>query len=133
MNAAPVVAVCAGAAFGALLRWGLGVWLNPLSAVLPLGTLAANLVGGLLVGVASVFFTTHPSVPPEWRLLALTGFLGALTTFSTFSIEVVTMLQRQQYAWALGTALTHLAGSLLLTVVGIAIAQAWWTRAPGAG
>ena len=101
MSTLPFLAVFGGAGLGAMLRWGLGIWLNPLWAAVPLGTLAANLVGGLLIGVASAVFTHFPVVPLEWRLFVLTGFLGGLTTFSTFSIEVVAMLGRQQYGWAL--------------------------------
>ena len=98
------LAVFCGAGLGALLRWGLGTWLNPLLPLLPLGTVAANLFGGLLVGLASAFFTGHAGLPPEWRLLVITGFLGGLTTFSTFSAEVVALIGRQQYAWALAEA-----------------------------
>ena len=124
-----VLAVFGGAGFGALLRWSLGIWLNPLFPTVPLGTLAANLIGGLLVGVASAFFTHNASLPPEWRLLVITGFMGGLTTFSTFSIEVVTLISRQQYGWALGTAGVHLAGSLLLTAVGILLSNALFAKA----
>jgi fluoride exporter len=125
----PFIAVFGGAGLGAVLRWGLGHWLNPLFTTVPLGTVAANLIGGLLVGFASAFFAHHTSLPLEWRLLVITGFLGGLTTFSTFSIEVVSLLQRQQYAWALGAAAVHLAGSLLLTALGIVIAHAMLARA----
>ncbi len=123
-----VLAVFVGAGLGALLRWGLATWLNPVSPVMPLGTLAANLLGGLLVGWAVSFFTHQTSVPPEWRLLVITGFLGGLTTFSTFSAEVVGMLGRQQYLWALGTAGVHLLGSLALTAVGLALGAALASR-----
>jgi len=88
------LAVFGGAGFGALLRWWLGGWLNPVFPTIPLGTLAANLIGGLLVGVASAFFTHNSGLAPEWRLLVITGFMGGLTTFSTFSIEVVTLIGR---------------------------------------
>ena len=94
-----------------------------------LGTLAANLIGGLLVGAASAFFTHHSGLAPEWRLLIITGFLGGLTTFSTFSLEVVTLIGRQEYGWALGAAGVHLAGSLALTATGIVIAHALFVRA----
>jgi CrcB protein len=124
-----VLAVFGGAGFGALLRWSLGIWLNPLFPTVPLGTLAANLIGGLLVGVASAFFTHNASLPPEWRLLVITGFMGGLTTFSTFSIEVVTLISRQQYGWALSTAGVHLAGSLLLTAIGVLLSNALFARA----
>ena len=128
MSGLSVLAVFVGAGVGALLRWGFGHWLNPLWPMLPLGTLAANLVGGLLVGVASAFFAQHASLPPEWRLLAITGFLGGLTTFSTFSAEVVGLIARHEYGWALGTAGAHLAGSLLLTGLGFAAAHALFSR-----
>lgn len=113
-----VLAICIGACIGALARWGLGLWLNP-GAVIPLGTLAANLIGGYLVGVCVATFQALPNLDPVWRLALVTGFLGALTTFSSFSAEVVGMLGQQRYALALGTAAMHLFGSLLLTVAGI--------------
>ena len=113
-----VIAVCIGASLGALLRWGLGLWLNP-GAVIPLGTLAANLIGGYLVGVCVAVFQALPDLDPVWRLALVTGFLGALTTFSSFSAEVVGMLGQQRYALAFSTAALHLFGSLLLTVAGI--------------
>jgi CrcB protein len=114
----PVIAICIGASLGALARWGLGLWLNPV-ALLPLGTLAANLLGGYLVGICVAVFSALPQLDPVWRLTLVTGFLGALTTFSSFSAEVVAMLMQQRYALALGTAALHLLGSLLLTVAGI--------------
>jgi fluoride exporter len=123
------LAIFGGAGFGALLRWTLAGWLNPVLATVPLGTVAANLLGGLLVGAASAFFHLNPQLPIEWRLLVITGFLGGLTTFSTFSIEVVTLIGRQQYGWALGAAGLHLLGSLALTGVGIALATALFGRA----
>jgi len=113
-----VLAICVGACLGALSRWGLGLWLNP-GAVLPYGTLAANLIGGYLVGVCVAIFQAMPELDPVWRLALVTGFLGALTTFSSFSAEVVGMLMQQRYVLALGTATLHLFGSLLLTVIGI--------------
>ena len=113
-----VLAICLGACVGALCRYGLALWLNPGAAV-PLGTLAANLIGGYLVGVCVAVFQNLPQLDPAWRLLLVTGFLGALTTFSTFSAEVVGMLQQQRYMLALGTAAVHLLGSLLLTIAGI--------------
>ena len=113
-----VLAICIGACVGALARWGLGLWLNP-GGLLPWGTLAANLLGGYLVGMCVATFQSMPQMDPVWRLLLVTGFLGALTTFSTFSAEVIVMLQQQRYALALGTASLHLFGSLLLTVAGI--------------
>ena len=113
-----VLAICIGASIGALARWGLGLWLNP-GAMIPLGTLAANLIGGYLVGVCVAVFQALPNLDPVWRLALVTGFLGALTTFSSFSAEVVGMLGQQRYALALGTSAIHLFGSLLLTVAGI--------------
>ena len=113
-----VAAICVGASLGALARWGLGLWLNPV-ALLPLGTLAANLVGGYLVGICVAVFAALPQLDPVWRLALVTGFLGALTTFSSFSAEVVAMLMQQRYGLALATAALHLLGSLLLTVAGI--------------
>lgn len=115
-----VLAICIGACVGALVRWGLGLWLNP-GALIPFGTLAANLIGGYLIGVCVAVFQTLPDLDPTWRLLLVTGFLGALTTFSSFSAEVVDMLGQQRYALALGTAAVHLFGSLLLTIAGIKI------------
>lgn len=113
------LAIGMGAAFGAWLRWGLGLWLNPALPELPLGTLAANMVGGYLIGLSIAFFMQHPGLSPEWRLLIITGFLGGLTTFSTFSAETVTLLLRGQYAWGAGIIAAHLGGSLLMTVLGI--------------
>ncbi len=117
-----VIAICIGACAGALARWQLGLWLNPIAisgTVLPWGTLAANLIGGYLVGVCVAVFQAMPELDPTWRLLLVTGFLGALTTFSSFSAEVVAMLGQQRYALALGTAGLHLLGSLALTVIGM--------------
>jgi CrcB protein len=114
-----VLAISIGASLGALSRWGLGLWLNQPGATLPWGTLAANLVGGYLVGMAVALFQTVPNLDPAWRLALITGFLGGLTTFSSFSAEVVAMLQRDDYALALGTAALHVLGSLALTVLGL--------------
>ncbi len=114
------IAIGMGAALGAWLRWGLGLWLNPVFPTLPYGTLAANLLGGYLIGVAIAFFAQHPGLPPEWRLLAITGFLGGLTTFSTFSAEVFTLLSRGQAGWAVAAAGLHLFGSLAFTALGVA-------------
>ena len=117
-----VIAICVGACFGALARWQLGLWLNPTSAeegIFPWGTLAANLMGGYLIGLCMGIFQNLPQIDPEWRLLCITGFLGALTTFSTFSIEVVGMLQQGRLLLALSTASVHLIGSLLLTYLGL--------------
>lgn len=104
-----VLAICIGASIGALARWGLGLWLSP-GGLLPWGTLAANLIGGYLIGVCIAVFNAMPELSPVWRLALMTGFLGALTTFSSFSAEVVTMLQHERYALALGTAALHLLG-----------------------
>jgi CrcB protein len=129
MSGLPILAVFGGAGVGALLRWGLGSWLNPVFPTVPLGTLASNLVGGLLVGAAHAFFAHHAGLAPEWRLLVITGFLGGLTTFSTFSAEVVNLLSHHEYGWALAAVTVHLAGSLLLTGLGIVLAQAMFARA----
>lgn len=113
-------AIGLGAALGALLRWGLGLGLNHLFPVLPLGTLVANLVGGYLVGLAVALFSQWPEVAPTWRLFVITGFLGGLTTFSTFSAEVVHALQAGRTGWAAATVATHVLGSLALTLAGMA-------------
>lgn len=123
MNLVGFAAVGAGAAIGAWLRWALGLGLNALLPNLPLGTLAANLIGGFLIGVAVELFTLHPVVPPEVRLFVITGFLGGLTTFSTFSAEAVDLLQRQQFGWAFALIGAHLLGSLLMTLAGIAVVR----------
>jgi CrcB protein len=115
-----VLSVSAGASLGALLRWWLAGRLNPLWPALPLGTLSANLAGGYLVGIAVAVFAQHPALSPQARLFVVTGFLGGLTTFSTFSAEVVTQLQQGHTAWALATAFAHLLGSFALTALGIA-------------
>ena len=117
-----VIAICFGACLGALARWQLGLWLNPSTSddgLLPWGTLAANLIGGYLIGLCVGIFQNIPQLAPEWRLLCVTGFLGALTTFSTFSAEVVGMLQQGRLALALFTAGIHLLGSLVLTYFGL--------------
>lgn len=121
---AAVLAICAGASLGALLRWALALRLNPLLPQLPLGTLAANLVGGFLIGLAMGWLERHPELPPQVRLLIVTGFLGGLTTFSTFSAEVVLHLHEGRLLWALVLAGSHLAGSLVLTFFGLAAARA---------
>jgi CrcB protein len=114
-----VLAICFGACLGALARWQLGLWLSPSGALLPWGTLAANLIGGYLVGVCIGVFEQLPSLDPLWRMALVTGFLGALTTFSSFSAEVVALLQQGRYGLAVGTASLHLLGSLALTVLGL--------------
>jgi CrcB protein len=121
-----ILSICVGASLGALLRWLLGTLLNPWLPSMPLGTLAANLIGGYLIGMAIAYFAAHPTLAPEWRLLVITGFLGGLTTFSTFSAEVVTLAQRGDFSWAIATIATHLAGSLACTVLGMATFA--WTR-----
>lgn len=119
MNMTAFLSIGIGAVLGAWLRYGLGLWLNPVFATVPLGTLAANLIGGYLVGVAVAIFHINVELPPEVRLFFITGFLGALTTFSTFSAEVVHLIQTARYAWAVGAASLHLFGSLLMTGLGI--------------
>jgi CrcB protein len=120
-----LLAVGAGAVLGAWLRWGLSYWLNPRLAHLPLGTLAANLIGGYLIGVAIAAFQAMPQLDPVWRLLLITGFLGGLTTFSSFSAEVVEFLMAGRYGLALLTAGLHVLGSLAMTVLGLK-SLAWW-------
>jgi CrcB protein len=114
-----IAVISVGAALGALLRWVLGMQLNALFPSIPPGTLMANLVGGYLIGVAVAFFAGNPSLPPEWRLLTITGFLGGLTTFSTFSAEVVAQLLEGRIGWALSTILAHVLGSIAMTLLGI--------------
>ncbi len=113
-----------GAAFGAVMRWLLSTRLNSLFPSLPLGTLVANLVGGYLIGVAISFFALHVELPPQWRLLVITGFLGGLTTFSTFSAEVVTQFQQGNLMWAFGGIAIHVLGSLAMTMLGMATVAA---------
>ncbi|MDE1949765.1 MAG: fluoride efflux transporter CrcB [Burkholderiales bacterium] len=122
------IAVFIGAGIGACLRWVFGLWLNPVYPTLPLGTLAANLTGGLLIGLSSAYLGHHTALAPEWRLFVITGFLGGLTTFSTFSAEVVGLISRQEYLWALGAVGVHLLGSLALTALGIVLANALLMR-----
>jgi len=119
-----VFAISLGAALGALLRWLLAIGLNGLFPAVPPGTLAANLIGGYLIGVAMALFAHQVWLPPEWRLFVVTGFLGGLTTFSTFSAEVMTLLQQGRLAWALGAITLHVSGSLLMTFAGIASYEA---------
>lgn len=118
MNLSGFIAVGVGAMFGAWARWLLGLLLNPLFALLPLGTLAANLSGAYLIGLALGFFQLNAGLPTALKLFAITGFLGGLTTFSTFSGEVIERFLAQQPAWALALAASHLCGSLLLTWLG---------------
>ncbi|MBV8467682.1 MAG: fluoride efflux transporter CrcB [Burkholderiales bacterium] len=114
-----VIAVATGAALGALLRWALGLAFNPVFPTIPMGTLASNLIGGYLVGVAVSYFGANASLAPEWRLFAITGFLGGLTTFSTFSAEVVGLMRSGQLAWALAEAAVHMLGSFVMTAAGM--------------
>lgn len=117
---ASILAISAGASAGAVLRWLLGMSLNAMFPAIPPGTLAANLIGGYLIGVAMAVFADHPGLAPEWRLLIVTGFLGGLTTFSTFSAEVTTLIQQGRLLWASAAVGLHVAGSLALTLLGLA-------------
>ena len=119
-----VIAICIGASLGALARWALALWLTP-GGMIPWGTLAANLIGGYLIGICIAVFQSMPDLDPVWRLLLVTGFLGGLTTFSSFSAEVVIYLMEARYGLALFTATSHLAGSLLMTFAGVKTA-AWF-------
>ncbi len=122
-----VIAICLGASAGALARYGLGLWLSPAGVIIPWGTLASNLIGGYLIGICVAVFQAMPQLDPVWKLALVTGFLGGLTTFSSFSAEVVTLLLQQRYALALGTASVHVVGSLALTIAGIWSANQWLT------
>ncbi|WP_229412571.1 fluoride efflux transporter CrcB [Massilia sp. Root335] len=114
------IAVAVGAALGAWLRWGLTILLGQLHAHIQLGTLVANLVGGYLIGLALGFFDTLPALSPAWRLFVITGFLGGLTTFSSFSGEAMVLLQRGHYSWALTHSALHLLGSIGFCIAGYA-------------
>ncbi|MDE1989933.1 MAG: fluoride efflux transporter CrcB [Betaproteobacteria bacterium] len=116
----PILAISIGAALGALLRWQLGAKLNSLLPNLPPGTLMANLIGGYIIGFAVAYFAEAPELSPEWRLFIITGFCGGLTTFSTFSAEVMSLLQEGRLAWAMTGIATHVTGSLAMTLAGIA-------------
>jgi CrcB protein len=120
----PIFAIFFGAGFGALLRAGFNFITEGVAFSLPLGTFVSNMVGGYLIGIAVAFFGNNPHLSPEWKLLVVTGFLGGLTTFSSFSAEVVGFMQRGEFTWALGTALLNLLGSLALTFLGILTYQA---------
>ena len=120
MNVAGLGAVAVGAVLGAWLRWGLSAWLNPANPNLPLGTVAANIGGGYAIGLAVAFFAANTSIAPEWRLVCITGFLGALTTFSTFSAESVELLMAGRYGAAALHSGAHLFGSIVATLLGIA-------------
>ena len=123
MNWISFAGIGLGAALGAWLRWILGLWLNPVFVSIPLGTLAANLMGGYLVGVAVMVFHINTSLPPELRLFLITGFLGGLTTFSSFSAEVVALLRVEAWTMAMASVSLHLFGSLLMTGLGIYTVQ----------
>ena len=124
----PIVAICIGASFGALLRWWLGLQLNGLFPSVPPGTLVANLVGAYVIGLAIAFFAALPALSPEWRLLVITGFCGGLTTFSTFSADLVTLLQQGRMLWAGAAIAAHLVGSVVMTFAGIGTVN--WMRGP---
>lgn len=115
-----LIAISFGASAGAVIRWLLGLAMNPLYPLIPLGTLAANLIGGYLVGIAFCAFAAWPGGSPEWRLCVLTGFLGALTTFSTFSLEVTALIQQEKLLAAMATIAVHVCGSILMTFLGMA-------------
>jgi CrcB protein len=115
-----ILAVAIGATLGSLLRWQLGTRLNSIFPTIPPGTLAANLIGAYVVGLGIAFFATFSAISPEWRLLVITGFCGGLTTFSTFSAEIVTLLQQGRISWALGAVAAHVVGSVVMTFAGIA-------------
>jgi fluoride exporter len=119
MSFASWIAVGGGAAVGAWLRWGLNIVLNPVFPTVPLGTLASNLIAGFLMGIAMELVTRNVSMPPEMRLLMTTGFLGGLSTFSAFSAEIVTLLSHKEYLWGALAISAHVAGSVVLTILGI--------------
>lgn len=118
------LAVAVGAVLGAWLRWGAGLWVNSLAQPFPLGTVLVNLAGGFMMGVAFGFFSDMPELSPQWRLFIMTGFLGGLTTFSSFSAEAMVLLQRGDYAWALGHSALHLLGSIACCIAGLAAYRA---------
>lgn len=124
-----LLSIFIGAGLGAILRWGLSLWLNAFFPMVPLGTLAANFIGAYLIGVAVAFFGYKAGLPPEWRLFVITGFMGGLTTFSTFSIEVVTLTAERQFGWAVAAAALHMFGSFILTAFGIWTARSWFVAA----
>lgn len=123
MGMGSFLAVGAGAALGAWSRWGLGLLLNSFHPAVPMGTLAVNLIGGYLIGIAMAVFSSGYGISPEMRLLITTGFLGGLTTFSTFSAESVDLLARAEYGWASVHIIGHLFGSLLMTALGFLTVQ----------
>lgn len=119
-------AVGIGGAFGSILRWMIGTWLNPLWATVPLGTAFANVSGCFCIGLSSAFFSSHAALAPEWRLGIITGILGGYTTFSTFTLEVLTMLQEGRLLAAMGTLALHLGSGLVLAALGMAIGMRLW-------
>jgi len=121
-----ILAICIGASLGALLRWWLGTELNSHFPTIPPGTLAANLIGAYIIGLGIALFASFPALAPEWRLFVITGFCGGLTTFSTFSAEIVASLQEGQPLWMCGAVLAHLAGSILMTFAGMGTVS--WLR-----
>lgn len=125
-----IIAICIGASLGALSRWGLALWLTP-GGLIPWGTLAANLLGGYLIGVSIAVFQALPQLDPFWRLMLVTGFLGGLTTFSTFSAEVVIYLLEERWGLAVFTALLHVAGSLAMTALGVKSAMLFMASRAG--
>ncbi|GMU68762.1 MAG: hypothetical protein AMXMBFR37_10940 [Steroidobacteraceae bacterium] len=122
----PILAIAVGSVLGGLLRWGLGLKLNSLLPNVPPGTLAANLIAGYLVGLAVAYFAQASHLSPEWRLMAITGFCGGLSTFSTFSAEITGLLQRGLFSWAVSAIAVHVAGSVVMTFAGIATVA--WLR-----
>lgn len=115
----PIIFIALGATIGATLRWMIGLKLNSLFPTIPPGTIVANLVGSYIIGFAIAWFASHPGIAPEWKLLIVTGLCGSLTTFSTFSAEILTLIQQGQTIWALGAIATHVCGALLMTFAGM--------------
>lgn len=114
-----IIAIAVGAAIGALCRWGLAIAFNAVFPALPPGTLAANLIGAYVIGLALAYFSGNPALPPHWRLLIITGFCGGLTTFSTFSAELVALIQQQRLGWLAASIIAHVGGSVAMTLLGI--------------
>lgn len=123
----PILVIALGAATGSVLRWLLGLRLNSLFPTIPPGTLAANLIGGYIIGIAIAYFASAPNIAPEWRLLIVTGFCGGLTTFSTFSAETLILIQQGRFGIAAGAIALHVSGSLLMTFAGL-LSWQWLTR-----